>query len=144
MLRAESTMNPCAERYGTQTRYAQAALREGDYNELAGIILEEWPDISFGLSQMTVQTASGYKIGNGAQTVDNVLYVRKRLFDRATAIEVGVKHLAGCYAPNDYLQTLIKYNSGDYHFEKDWYWEEYLANIEAYKSAIEWANEAIK
>ncbi|MCL5264153.1 MAG: lytic transglycosylase domain-containing protein [Chloroflexi bacterium] len=122
MLKAESGLKRKAARYGT------------------------WPDISFGYSQLTVQTASGYGIGDGQNTAENIAAARNTLWDRETAIDVGAHHLSGCYgqADGDTLQALIAYNSGQPQPEGNWYWQQWAGNIASYKAALKWAQEILK
>lgn len=111
MLKAESGLNPYAERWGK------------------GL------DVSFGLAQLIVSTANSYGIQGDAYAV------REALFDRETSIGLGARHLAMCYrtAGGDWLMSLIVYNSGQMHWPGDWYYTMYAANIAAYERAIEWA-----
>ena len=124
MLQAESGLNPYAERYGV------------------------WPDVSFGYSQIIVATAAGYGVGDGSNTQANIAAVREALFDRATSIDLGARHLAGCWAraegyePHD-LQALVAYNSGRPRLPDDPYWTEWAGNVRAYQSALEWARGVI-
>lgn len=117
MLIAESGLNRTAARYG------------------------EWPDVSFGYCQMIVATAAGYGIGDGTNTAANIAAVRDALFDRERAIDVGARHLAGCWAEatpyaDRELQALIAYNSGSCQPEGNWYWQRYGGNVNAYRAAL--------
>lgn len=118
MLIAESGLNPEAARYGN------------------------WPDVSFGLSQITVATAAGYGIGDGTRSGENIAHVQARLFDRVASIAVGSQHLALCWhqarAYEDReLQALICYNSGSPQPEGNWYWHHYPGNVANYRRALE-------
>jgi hypothetical protein len=135
MLLAESTLYPFAERFGKYTSRAQEAIRGGCWGDLQTIIDYAWYDVSFGLSQVTVALAASYGIGNGTPQVDNVMLVRKKLFNREVSIDVGTRHLKACYE-NDRLQALIRYNSGSYQPEGNWYWQDYKANIDRYRWAL--------
>ena len=66
LLKAESDLNPTAERWGT------------------------WPDVSFGLGQTTVQLAASYGIGDGTPASADA--VRRALFDRATAVRLAADY----------------------------------------------------
>lgn len=109
-----------------------------------------WPDVSYGYSQLTVSTAEGYGIGNGEDTPSNRANVREVLFDRATSIDMGARHLSGCVlraAEDGYvedellLEALIAYNSGSTHPRGDWYWTSWPGNVRNYQFALEWAKE---
>jgi hypothetical protein len=128
MLMAESGLNAEAERWGV------------------------WPDVSFGLGQMTVQTAEGYGIGNGQDTPANRAYVRDVLLDRETNVDVCFRHLAGCletakawgYEGEEmYLQGLIAYNSGSPKPEGNWWWEKWGHNVETYRAGLAWSRETL-
>jgi soluble lytic murein transglycosylase-like protein len=114
MLRAESGLNPFAERWG------------------------QGADVSFGLAQLTVDTAHGYGIAGDAYAV------RTALFDRETSIRLGARHLAGCYeqAAGDWVMALRVYNGGSYGLTDD-YARRYAQHIAAYERAIMWAKEVI-
>lgn len=125
MLKAESGLNPKAARYG------------------------EWPDLSFGLCQLTVATAKSYGLGDGSFAAANILAVRDALFQRDIAIDVGARHLAGCYEraadyPERELQALIAYNSGSPQPEENWYWQKYQSHIASYRYALSWAKEILE
>jgi len=99
----------------------------------------DWPDRSFGCAQMTVQTAALYGLGRG--TPSDTDTVRKALFDRELAIDLGARHLATCYdlAGRDWLGALVCYNSGQVHPVGDWWWVQWRANIVRYQGSIAWA-----
>jgi hypothetical protein len=146
MLRAESGLDPHAQRWG------------------------RWPDISFGLCQITVQTAEHFGIGNGTNTLQNILAVRAALFDRATAIDVGARFLASCMKtagrappaliarclenaigsarsrPVDVLIMggLVVYNYGSLPGPSDSYWMTWQANVKNYWDALMWAHEVME
>lgn len=125
MLKAESNLNPKAARYGT------------------------WPDVSFGYSQLTVQTAASYGIGDGSDTPINIANVREKLFDRKTAIDVGARHLSGCYAAADAagwasrnisrdLAALVIYNAGWLPPLDSRWWITWTGNVTNYTAALKW------
>src|SRR5207248_2183687 len=55
-----------------------------------------WPDVSAGYSQMTVQTAGAYGIGDGTADPANVTAVLTALQDRETGIRLAAAHYATC------------------------------------------------
>lgn len=121
MLIAESNLTRLAERWGN------------------------WPDVSFGYSQITVATAKKYGIGDG--TYNSALVVRDALFDAETSIKFGARHLAYCMnrariyddsleGDDLILNGLIIYNSGGYHPEGDWYWLKYRSHIDRYINSL--------
>ena len=143
LLIAESGLNPHAERFGTRTQEAQRYIISGDWAGLEHIINLTWPDISFGLSQLTVSTAASYGIGSGSKTAANCIAVRRVLFDRWTAISLGARHFARSIAavvrfqdPEPVLAALIHYNSGAYQPRGNWYWERWTGNIYTYRQAL--------
>lgn len=103
----------------------------------------DWPDVSFGCVQMTVQTAAQYGIGRGLPR--DAMTVRQALFDRELAIDLGARHLRKKYdlAGGDWLQSLIAYNAGIPHPEGDWYWVHWKANVVRYQESIKWAMDTI-
>jgi len=149
-LMAESGLNPKAERFGFETLNAQQAINAGDWVALQAIIDRTKPDISFGYTQLIVGTAAGYGIGNGQHTVENVLDVRDRLFNRHASLDLGAQHLLRNMAsPSDWgddwrLQTLIAYNSGSHQPRGNWYWQRYQQNIQNYLGCLIWAENLLK
>lgn len=117
-MKAESNLNPYAAREGV------------------------WPDVSYGLAQQTVAYAP---FGDGTDSVENVTYVKNRLFDRETAITVCAQKLNSCYATaranGDFslLGGMLVYNHGSYPPIGDPYYTTYAANVEDYNNSINWA-----
>jgi hypothetical protein len=145
MLKAESELGPFAERYGLRTAEAKRALAMQDWPTYQALILEAASDLSFGMSQITVGTARGYSVGNGESTIANVLNVRQALFNRANAIDLGARHLAGCWARAEgyadrSLQAVLAYNSGSPQPEGNWYWVKYAGTIRRYQQCLQWAH----
>lgn len=134
LLRSESGFNPYATRDWT-----------------TGAI---WPDWSYGLVQMTVQTAVQYGIGDG--TPESWPTVKVALFDRATSLRVGAEHFvkalsaAAAHWPwltgdNLLLHGLAYYNAGGYAFT-DSYWSEpaTAVNVASYSGSLEWAHRLLR
>jgi hypothetical protein len=107
-----------------------------------------------GFSQITVATAAGYGVGNGENSEWNIQATLAALCDRATAIDLGARHLANCLdyvdeilpglgAEQRELQGLITYNSGGPQVEGNWYWHQYMQNIENYIGCLAWAREIV-
>lgn len=120
LLKAESGLNPHAERYGA------------------------WPDVSFGLGQQVVAYAP---FGDGSDSAENIAFVRDKLFDRATAIQIAAAHLKSDYATakaagdDSVLGGLVVYNCGHYPVLGGDYWTRYAGNVENYKMALAWAEQ---
>ncbi|MDA8186858.1 MAG: transglycosylase SLT domain-containing protein [Dehalococcoidales bacterium] len=151
MLKAESGLRRTAERWGDRSRDAVEHIGDVDY--LRGLLADLRRrgiglDVSFGYSQLIVSTAGGYGIGDGSMSVDNVLAVREALFDRTMSIDVGARHLSGCYSQADGydeqdLQALLAYNSGSPQPQGNWYWQRWAGNIASYEAALQWARELL-
>jgi hypothetical protein len=109
------------------------AWREGD-----------WPDVSGGLTQITVSLAAAYGVGDGSNTWQNKANVRAELSSRAVALDIGARYLAGCLAAanGDWLMALRRYNGGGYGLTAD-YAERYASHIATYQRALDWAHEAL-
>lgn len=126
MLKAESGLDPDAVRYGV------------------------WPDVSGGFSQLTVETAARYGIGNGQNTQENIQAVLAMLCDRATAIDLGTRHLAAAFRVTEgqaigdeaIIWALAYYNAGTYAFNP-WYWSQYSQNVANYRGCLAWAHEQL-
>ena len=120
LCQAESGLDPKASRYG------------------------EWPDVSFGLVQCTVQTAAGYGLGDGSNAPDNVANVRASLYSRPVALDIGARILAECLAETggDWLMALRRYNGGSWGLTAE-YAAAYPGNIATYQRALEWARETV-
>ncbi len=128
MLGAESGLNPFSRRYAT------------------------WPDVSGGLSHLTIQTAAGYGIGDGSNTAENIEAVMEILCDRQRAIDLGGQHLAAAYrAVTDHLgsstdlEALAYYNAGTYSFHTA-YWEDPATrpNVDNYQGWLDRADEILR
>ena len=122
-LKAESGLNPEAQRYGM------------------------WPDVSFGFGQQTVEYAPW---GDGSDTPANIALVRAKLFDRQTAIDLAAAHLGPEYAsagdmltsaatPDErILCALSAYNSGSIQAPGNWWWTG--PGCANYRAALIWAH----
>lgn len=127
LLIAESGLNPNAAREGI------------------------WPDVSYGLSQMTVATASGYGIGDGSSTRANRDTVKAVLLDRQTSIDLGARHYAGNVAfvrsrkPGEsgdalWLDGLRVYNGGSGALDNPDWEQRWSGNVANYRAALAWAH----
>lgn len=101
-----------------------------------------WPDWSAGMSQITVQTAARYGLGDGTPASWGL--VQEALFDRETSINLGARHLAQCWRQAERwgereLQALLAFNSGTPQTPGNWYWEHYASHIARYQQALTWA-----
>lgn len=156
-LKAESGLDPTAERWGDRTRDAHAALDDPD--RLAYILSdllnrELATDVSFGYAQITVPTAASLGLGTGQPTVQNCLAVRTALFDRATSIDLGARYLAGCYRQAQHsdlsgvggdvwIASLLVYNAGFVPSEGHPWYVRWAANLANYRAALAWAKEVL-
>lgn len=75
---AESGLRPDAERWGTFTTQAKAAIANQDMVLLQDIISRAWADVSFGYGQQIVLY---HYLGDKKPTVDNCLEVRRQVFN---------------------------------------------------------------
>lgn len=112
---------------------AESGMDETVLRELA------YPDISAGLTQITIRTAAGYDLGDG--TLATWPAVKAILLQPEPSIRYGAEHLGRCYAraKADWLQALICYNSGSCQPPGNWYWQKYGDNIQRYRDAMRWA-----
>lgn len=143
---AESALNSKAERWGSMTSQAQAAIIGGDMDLLQAIIDEVWPDISFGLSQRIVEY---HYLGDGSQRADNCLSVREGVFaDPARDLQEMCTKLATCLATaqaanlgpvggDPLLGACVVYNAGHYPTADDSWWSTWSANAASYRAALD-------
>ena len=142
---AESSLDPRAERWGSLTKEAKAAIAAGDRAGLRENIGRAWADISFGYGQRIVLY---HYSGDRSQTVDNVLSVRDYVFDHP---EEDLRRMAemlegnlatarrGNLAPCDgdeLLGALIVYNSGRLAPPEDPWWQVWSENVANYRGAL--------
>lgn len=131
LIHAESGFDPTAVRRGT------------------------WPDVSGGYSQMTVQTAAGYGLGDGTADPDNVEAVLGALQGRETGIRLAARHFAMCLAVVDQrfpgiagderiILGLRAYNGGAGYGLTDAYAQDYAANLASYRAALKLAHQVLK
>jgi soluble lytic murein transglycosylase-like protein len=120
LCQAESGLNPLAWREGTP------------------------PDVSGGLTQISVALAHEYGIGTGEFDWANKRFVQNALSNRAVALDLGARYLADCLdaAGGDWLMSLRRYNAGDWGATQA-YADQYPANIATYKAALAWAHEVL-
>lgn len=115
---AESGIATDAERFGTETRYAKNLIKaieqygidtvgdwDGTGRPMTGrqawdaLMRRMWPDISFGILQITVQHASFY--GDGSSSYENVMGFRARGFDPQATLEWSIPRLLHYYNPRE-------------------------------------------
>ncbi len=149
---AESGLNPRAERWGTMTVQAQAAIAQGDMQWLQSIINATWPDISFGLSQKVV---AYHYLGDRSRTVENCLAVREGVFadPERNLMEMAVQlndclfDVYGCDLSkvgwDPLLAALVVYNHGSYPPAWDDYWTRWAGNVASYRGALDRARSMI-
>jgi hypothetical protein len=142
---AESGLNPHAERWGRQTAAARTAITNDDREWLQAIIDDVWPDISFGYGQRIVLY---HWLGDGTQSVDNVLAVRAGVFaDPAGDLAHMAKMLAECLdqarsgdlSPvqgDELLGALAVYNGGHLYPPDDPWWQTWAGNIASYRTML--------
>lgn len=115
----------------------------------------DWPDVSAGYSQMTVQTAAGYGLGDGTQDPANVQAVLTALQDRETGIRLAATHFAACLAAADQrfpgmagderiVLGLRVYNAGAGYGLTDDYARKYSQNLANYRAALALAHKVLK
>lgn len=125
-LMAESNLRRVAERYGV------------------------WPDVSFGMCQMTVATARMYGIGDGTNTPGNIELVKGKLFDRDIAIGVCAAHLERCqrvakkHGKGTDIETMVVYNAGHLPEREGGWWTRYAGHVKRYQACLERAKIMLK
>lgn len=146
---AESKLNALAERWGTHTVEAQAAILDGDAGALGAIIAAAGNDISFGVSQRIV---AFHWAGDGTLTVPNCLYVRSQAFadPRRDILEMGrrlrsnlttIEKLKAAELArvdgNPWLGACVIYNAGHWPEAGEPYWQTRQGNIQNYRNGLE-------
>jgi LysM domain len=143
LLKAESGLDSRAERWGTQTAEARAAIAQGNHAELERIIAETWPDISFGGSQRIVLF---HDLGDRTPSVSNCLAVREAVFsDPASDIAAAARRLAGNFqhptCDGSALSAMVVYNAGsDRRTDPEWK-KAWAGNVANYAEALAWAKQ---
>jgi len=131
LIHAESAFNPFAVRRGV------------------------WPDVSGGFSQMTIQTAAGYGLGDGSATPANVDPVLDALCDRETGIRLASEHYAMCLGVVDAQMSRLEgderlvmglraYNGGTAYGLTPEYASAYPSHIAAYEQAVALAHQVLR
>jgi len=93
-----------------------------------------WPDVSVGPFQQTIEFASGFGVGTGQNTPENIALCRAELADWKAAADVAGRNLSGClqrakaFDPAATLDrlcliTLSTYNSGSPKDETTAWWD---------------------
>jgi hypothetical protein len=147
VIGAEADWNLTAERWGSRTQEALVALEANDRAKLRHIIASEWPDISFGPSQHTVES---HYWGDNSRDLDNVLAVRAYVFAnpdkdilamaknlawrKAVILESG-RDLSRVNGDVD-LATAVSYNRGSYPGNRHSYWVYYAENVARYQASF--------
>lgn len=103
-----------------------------------------YPDISGGLTQISIALAAAYGVGDGLDTWANKAVVRAALSDRTVALDLGARYLAECMtvAGGDWLGALKAYNAGAWGLTAE-YEQKYPGNIKRYQDALAWAHEVV-
>jgi hypothetical protein len=107
-----------------------------------------WPDVSAGYSQMTVQTAAGYGVGNGSADAANVESVLAALQDRETGIRLAAANYATCLGVVDrqfpgvsgderLILGMRAYNGGAAYGLTDDYATKFASHIASYRAALD-------
>lgn len=142
LLRAESGLNPRAERWGRETAEAVAAIARQDWPALAGIIGRVWPDISFGYSQRIVLF---HDQGDRSPTVANCLAVREHVFTHPEEdIRAAAQRLAAGFRRSldgTPLGAMVVYNAGSDRRNDPAWLAAWAGNVASYQRALEWAEQ---
>lgn len=138
-----------AERYGISVALLLGTLKAESNLRPDAARNGKWPDVSFGMCQMTVQTARMYGIGDGSGTQENIDRVRVKLFDRNVAVEVCAAHLKRCrhtatlHGGGSDLETMVVYNAGRLPLKGDAWWQRYAGHVARYQQCLSWAEKMI-
>lgn len=142
LLKAESGLNPKAERWGTETKLALWAIQYHDNGALQGVIDRVWMDISFGYGQQIV--AYNY-LGNHQATVENCLAVRDGVF---SGPERNIRDAAARLASdiprsldNSPLGGMVVYNAGSDRRNDPAWMARWAGNVASYQQALAWAEQ---
>jgi len=150
---AESGLNPRAERWGSRTEEAVAAIESGDLGRLGWIIEEAWPDISFGYGQRIVMY---HYLGDRSSSVENCLAVRDGVFaDPEADLRAMAEHLSACLSAAEgsdlspvgsdpLLGALVVYNAGRMPASTDTWWQKWSGNVGSYRRALDRARELLQ
>ena len=142
---AESGLNPRAERWGSETPAAKAALAAQNWPALQAVINRAGADISFSYGQQIILY---HYVGTRQPTIENCLAVREHVFnnpeenltDMCKRLAANFLRVAGdprlSYVGGDqYLGALLVYNSGSLQTDPAW-WKRWGSNIASYRDAI--------
>lgn len=142
LLRAESGLNPKAERWGQETGAAVNAINRQDWPALAGIIGRAWPDVSFGYSQRIVLF---HDQGDHSPSVANCLAVREYVFTHQTEdIRAAALRLAaglGRSLDGTALGAMVVYNAGSDRRNDPAWLAQWAGNVASYRRALDWAEQ---
>ena len=150
LCKAESGLDPKAQRWGARTKEAKAALAQGAVDILRDIIRTEAPDVSFGLTQQIIPTAGELDIGDGSWSLGNVILVKAKLFNRVTSIDCCARLLSQICSREDVqnwawpeLAACVVYNCGRLPPVNDDWWYDFSTNVDNYREALEWASRIV-
>lgn len=143
LLKAESGLNPRAERWGTRTAEARRMIQFGLLRSSRSLINDVWPDISFGFGQRIVKY---HYIGDKTKSVTNILQVRQGVFnDPDRDIREAADHLAGAFEHSTCdgtpLSALVVYNAGSDRRHSEVWMRRWAGNVAAYEWALAWAEQ---
>jgi hypothetical protein len=150
-ISAESDLDPRAERWGTVTQQAKAAIAAQDHHALKALIGQAWTDISFGLAQRIVKF---HYFGDQQATVENVVAVRQYVFDhRDRDLSEAAAYLKADLAlarhgdlslchDDELLGACIVYNCGHFPSSNESYWSQRASTIARYRTKLEEARAA--
>jgi hypothetical protein len=144
MIAESERMDPCAERWGTQTAEAIVAIAARDVAGLQRIIDAVWPDVSFGRGQRIVKF---HWAGNGLPTVANCLAVRQAVFDDpardlkemalmlASCLKTARQHDLAPVAGDEALGACVVYNAGHWPVDAA-EWQARAAHAVRYRESL--------
>jgi hypothetical protein len=144
MYGESGSLDQYAERWGSRSTEAKAAIAAGRWGDLQTIIDSGWADISFGRSQRIVKY---HYTGNFQQSVQNCMAVREYVFTHPQQdLDEMAKKLAGNLKiarqnnldhvdGSELLGACTVYNAG--HWPKDAAeWAKYAPRIENYRKGL--------
>lgn len=143
LLKAESGLNPRAERWGSRTAVAKNLIASQRFGDLQSLINVVWPDISFGYGQHIILY---HYFGTREPFVENVMAVRQRVFEYPEEnIDEAAKRLKSCTWHSSYdgtiLSAFVIYNAGsDRRNEAEWL-ASWSGNVASYERALQWAED---
>lgn len=142
LMKAESNLNPYAERWGIYTADARSAIESVDFALLESIIATAWPDISFGYSQRIVLY---HDTGDRSASVENCLLVRDYVFSHQEEdIMAAATRLRGCFSnptcDGSIISALVVYNAGSDRRNDPVWAARWRGNVASYERALAFAD----